>query len=80
MECTWRNRNEEIQTEDIISSESSLDDVEVVAFYESHSKEIELGGENLLKVSVTEKPNIPSMLQQDIPPFVLWDKHFDCIS
>ena len=73
-ECTWKNINEEIKLEDFVSTEDTDGEMELVEICQQHSKEVELGCDNFLHLSVTpELPNVVDFLSnKNLPEDVIW--------
>ena len=73
--CSWVNVNEEITANEFFSSQDTDEDVEVVEICEKHSKEFQLGGKNILRVSVTNTTteHLKSLLAVDLPHTILWN-------
>ena len=72
----WINVNEDIVTEEVLHSESNDEDNEIEELFERRSKEFQLGGKNIVHVSVSHESrltkNIVDMLQSDVPAEILW--------
>ena len=71
--CTWKNMNEEIREDICISEDVEDDDVEIVELCECNSQEMQLGGDNLFRISVTSRPNLVDILSDtSVPDAVIW--------